>query len=147
MASALPTRVVLRVANAGKPRSAAASSSSPPEPSTGACSVPAPSSGEAVGAGSSVPPPPHPAAISRQNRTAASARRIRPNASGRQEMPLFAGILPRKEEIGRERLQTLRHLVQCPAKPNPRGESEGRGNQSVGANHDVRVVERKLFQR
>ena len=36
--SAPPTRVVLRVANAGKPSSAAASSSSPSRPSTGACS-------------------------------------------------------------------------------------------------------------
>ena len=35
------------------------------------------------------------------------------------------------------RLQKPSHLVQCPAKPNPRGESGERGNQSVGANHDV----------
>ena len=44
-------------------------------------------------------------------------------------------------------LSSLPDLVQCPAKPNPRRDSEGRGNQFVGANHDVRVVGRELFQR
>ena len=38
-------------------------------------------------------------------------------------------------------------LVQCPAKPNPRRDSGGRGNQFVGANRDLSVAGRRLFQR
>jgi hypothetical protein len=45
------------------------------------------------------------------------------------------------------RLRSPQDVVQCPAKPNLRRDSGGRGNQFVGANRDLSIAERRLFQR
>ena len=88
----------------------------------------------------------------------ASGRRLeaRPSGPARAEFasksPQFREELTvRCRNVGKVdvawRLRSPRDLVQCPAKPNPRRDSGGRGNQFVGANRDLSVAGRRLFQR